>query len=463
MGTIAPWKGHVNRNLLNNPAVAGLLSKSAIEQHCRDLGHRWRASFWSPTTTVITFLLQVLDGAKTLRSAVAILLTQLAADGQEDLPSPDATAYCQARIRLPEALLPRLAEQASERMRELVTSDTGWLGHRVWMVDGSNVSMPDTPALQAAFPQPSGQKPGCGFPVAQIVALFCWTTGAIRDVVVDTWRPHELTLVRRLHHHFEAGDVLLADRAYCAYVDMARLAGRGVYCVCRLHQRRKADFRHGKRLGPDDRRVVWPKPVQWLPSCGISREAFDSLPATLPVRLIRIAECPPGFRSRTLFVVTTLLDPVETPADAVRALYRDRWTAELNLRSLKTAMQMEVLRGMTPDVVGKEIAMHLLAYNLIRLMMWHAARSHGCDLHRLSFTGTLHRLRHALPLLIFKRAGRTAAGRLTFLLMAWLADDTIPDRPNRIEPRRVKRRPKQYSRLVKPRRWYRRNRDTGAR
>jgi hypothetical protein len=462
MATIAPWRRHVNRNLLEKPVVAEALCESAIEQHCRAVGHHWRASFWSPATTVVAFLLQVLDGAKTLRSAVAFLLTQLAARGEEDLPSADPTAYCQARIRLPEALLPRMLSHLSARMRELVRPGNDWLGHRVWMVDGSSVSMPDTPALQQAFPQPSAQKRGCGFPVAQIVALFCWTTGAVRDVVIDTWRPHELSLVRKLYHHFKAGDVVLADRAYSAYVDVVRLWQRGVHCVHRLHQRRKADFRRGKRLGEGDQLVTWSKPPRWLASFGVSKDVFDDLPDTFTVRQIRITHVPPGFRSQSLVVVTTLLDPLEAPADAIRALYRDRWTAELNLRALKTALKMEVLRGMTPNVVYKEIAMHLLAYNLIRLLMWHAAHEHGRNLHRLSFTGTLHRLRHALPVLLFQ-PGRSARRRLGVLLVGWIGGDVVPDRPDRVEPRRVKRRPKEYSLLVEPREWYRRHADPGAR
>jgi len=173
---------------------------------------------------------------------------------------------------------------------------------------------------------------------------------------------------------------------------------------------------------------------------------------------------PKGFRSRTVVVVTTLLDPIATPADAIRALYRDRWTAELRLRDLKTSLGMEVLRGQSLDVVRKEIAMHVLAYNLIRLLMWQAAREHGVALHRLSFTGTLHRVRVVLPLLMFlshHRADRHT--RLSGQLLKWIAQDILPNRPDRIEPRRKKRRPKEYSLLVKPRAWYRLHGDPDAR
>lgn len=462
MANIAHWRRHVNVNLLNDPAVSEVLSPSTIESHCRAVGHRWRESFWSPSTTLITFLLQVLDGAKTLRSAVALLLTQRAAGGQSDLPSADPTAFCQARKRLPHQVLARILRAVNARIRALVRTDHRWLGRRVWVVDGSSASMSDTPELQEAYPQPCGQSAGCGFPVVQFVALFCWSTGAVVDLVVDSIRPHELNLVRKLYHWFKAGDVVVADRAYGAYVDMVRLLQQGVDCVFRLHQRRSCDFRQGQRLGPDDRLVTWKKPRRWLASCGVSEQAFKHLPETLTVRLVRIAQAPRGFRSRTIVVVTTLLDPIEIPADEIRALYRDRWTAELNLRSLKITLGMDILRGQSLDVVHKEIAMHLLAYNLIRLVMWKAARRHGRSLHRLSFAGTLHRLRAALPLLMSQR-NRQCSIELFDQLLTWIANDLVPDRPNRVEPRRVKRRPKQYSRLVKPRQWYREHAHTGAR
>ena len=462
MVSLTHWKHQIKRNLLADPLAGDVLSAERIEHTCRDVGHQWRRSFWSPTITLVTFLLQVLDGAKTLRAAVALLQTHLTARGETDLPSCDASAYCQARRRLPADVVDRMSNHVAGRMGDLVTSPYSWLGHRVKVVDGSNVSMPDTPELQEAYPQPSGQTPGCGFPKAQIVAVFCWTTGALLAWAIDTMRPHELTLFRGLWNSFEPNDVVLADRAYGSYVDLARLLQRGVYGVFRLHQRRSADFRTGKKLGSDDRLVTWKRPARWIPSFGISREAFEQLPEELTVRQVRITHTPKGFRSQTIVVVTTLLDPVEIPADEIRSLYRDRWTVELNLRSLKIDLGMDILRGKSVDVVHKEIAMHVLAYNLIRLLMWQAAREHGRDLHRLSFTGTLHRLRAAFPLLLFQHR-RIDGILLLRRMLAWIAADMLPDRPNRMEPRRRKRRPKSYSLLVNPRRWYHVHGDKDAR
>jgi hypothetical protein len=472
MASFAAYRRLINRNLLADPVVAEALAPQRIEQHCRDAGHRWRDSFWSPSITLYTFLLQVLDPNKTLRGAVANLLTQLAArhrpppasasqaDAARALPSPDPSAYCQARQRLPGEALTRLLHLLAERSRAQASAAAGWLGRRVWVTDGSSASMPDTPELQEAFEQPSGQAPGCGFPVMSFVALFCWTTGAIVDVVLGRLT-HDLSLFRRLWHHFLPGDVVLGDRAFCSYVDFARLLQRGVYCVCRLHQRRTCDFRAGRRLGHDDRLVTWQRPTRWLESFGIRPAEFAALPKTLTVRLVRITHVPRGFRSRPITVVTTLTDPIETPADAIRALYRDRWTAELNFRSLKGALGMDVLRGESVDVVLKEIVMHLVAYNLIRLLMWHAARRAGVDLHRLSFAGTLQRLQYAAPWLLM--GGGTASATLLDLMLEWIASDRVPHRPNRYEPRRVKRRPKPYSRLNRPRAWFRMCHDHSAR
>jgi hypothetical protein len=479
MASITHWRRRINGNLLGDPVVAEALTPHLVEQYCREAGHRWRDSFWSPHVTLLTFLLQVLDPNKTLRSAVANLLTQLKLAGQSNLPSPDPSAYCQARQRLPGEAITRLMHLLAERVAALVRSSPAapahtdhaasastasgsrWLGRRVLVVDGSSASMPDTPELQKAFPQPSGQAPGCGFPVAQVVTLFCWASGAIIDVMIDALRPHELTLFRQLWDYFAKDDVVLADRAYCNFVDVARLLKRGVHTVLRLHQRRRADFRMGRRLERDDRLVTWARPEQWLASCGISREEFEQLPETLVLRMVRIINTPRGFRSRTIVVVSTLTDPVDVPADELRALYRERWMAELNFRSLKVALGMDVLRGASRQVVIKEILMHVVTYNLIRLLMWHAAKKHGRDLHRLSFAGTLHRLQQAMPTLLL--GGRALAADLLESLLLWIAADRVPDRPNRIEPRRRKRRPKQYSLLMKPRDWYKRRRDPHAR
>lgn len=462
MVNLTRWKRQLKSCLLVNSAFAEALCPAAIEESCRQAGHAWRESFWSPPMTLVAFLLQVIDGAKTLRAAVAVLLAQLVARGDTELPSPDPAAYCQARRRLPGAVFAGILTHTANQMKALPRSEQTWLGHRVWITDGSTVSMPDTPELQEAFPQPPRQKRGCGFPVAKFVGLFCWASGAIVDIVIGSLKPHELPMFRKLWHHFQPGDVVLNDRAYCTYVDFVRLRERGVFCVSRLHQKRKINLRRAQRLGHDDWRVTWRRPEQWIPSCGVSEAEFKELPDTLDVRIVRITHIPRGFRSRPVWVATTLLDPLETPADDIRALYRDRWTAELNFRSLKIGLGMDILRGKSVNVVSKETVMHLVAYNLIRLLMWYAAAEHGRDLHRLSFAGTLHRWRTTMPLLIQHRSPADTL-RLISAMLLWIAHDEVPDRPNRLEPRRRKRRPKEYSLMQHPRSWYHLRKDSGAR
>jgi hypothetical protein len=457
MASIAQWASRIKDDLLANPLISQVFSSSSIEADCEELGHCWRDSFWSPTMTLLAFLLQVLGAAKSLRASVDALRLQLTARGltDEELPSGDPSAYCQARRRLPEAVVRRQFRLQARELAARVSGGAGWHGRRVRIFDGSTVSMPDTPALQREYPQPSAQAEGCGFPIAKFVGVFDWASGAVLDVAIDNRRPHDVTLFRKLWDQLEPGDVVLGDRAFCNYVDTARLRQGRVDSVFRLHQRRKADFRMGTRLGHDDRLVVWQRPEQYHESCGISREQFEMLPAEMTLRLIRVSGAPRGFRSRTILVVTTLLDPVEFPADELRALYRDRWTVELNFRSIKTQLRMDVLRGQTPDVVRKELLMHLMAYNLIRMLMWEAARRHGRDLHRLSFTATMHRLWNAVPLMLLGRAGMTVHARAILdRLLTSIAADAVPHRPNRVEPRRKKRRPKPYSLLLKPRRWY---------
>lgn len=323
--------------------------------------------------------------------------------------------------------------------------------------------MPDTPQLQQRFPQPHGQSPGCGFPIARLVTLFDWRSGVVIDHRLGSQHQGEATLFRAMLDHFQPGTVALADRYYCSYVDIARIAQRGGDVVFRNHQRRSHDFRTGCRLGHNDCLVTWQRPRAWQPGLGICLEQFQRLPEPMTLRMVRTTRAPRGFRSRPIVIITTILDPAEASADELLALYRDRWTVELNLRSLKTTMDMDVLRGRGADVVRKEIVAHLLLYNLIRLLMWEAAHAAHKDPQRLSFAGTLHRLHAVACALLLRGAPGSGSAQVLRHLLAWIAGDDLPHRPDRFEPRRVKRRPKNYSRLTKPRAHYHRHGDPSCR
>jgi hypothetical protein len=399
--------------------------------------------------TIWTFLLQVLHADSSCRAAVAMALGQRAAV-QQGGASSDPSAYCQARRRLPLEVLRQGVRTVGQQLQARLTDLHRWCGRRVWLVDGTSCSMPDTPDLQAAFGQPDGQAPGCGFPVAKIVALFCWASGAVLEAAIGAYRQSELSLWRSLWHLLHPGDIVVADRFYCSFADLAGLIRRHCDGVFRLHQRRCNDLRVGKRLGKNDRLVVWQHPPCHSRPRGMSRREWNRLPQEMAVRWLRFVVDIPGFRSRMIDVATSLLDPLAYPAARIAALYRDRWLIELRFRDIKSTLGMDVLRGKTPDVIRKEIHMHLLAYNLIRCLMWQAAQAHGRNLHRLSFAGSVDRLNAITPYLWLYQ-GTAQARRLYELLLRWIGHDPNPDRPNRIEPRAVKRRPKPYDLLNKPR------------
>lgn len=425
-------------------SAEAILNAVVAEHYC------WRERIWTPMQTLWTFLVQVLNPDCSCRAAVAHVLAEQAAQGESTEVSADPTAYCQARRRFPLKLFNTAFRTIDESLRAKVGTDYLWHGRRVWVVDGSSCSMPDTAELQEAFGQPDGQRPGCGFPVARIVGLFCWATGTIVDVAIAAYRSSELALWRQLWRHLQSADIILADRFYCTYAEVAQLLARGCDGVFRLQgaRARTMDFREGKHLGKNDRLVTWTRPK--LCPRTLSPEQFALLPETLTVRVLRFHTRVPGFRSQTIMVATTLLDTKVYPLEAIARLYADRWTVELRLRDIKTTLGMEVLRGKSPDVVRKEIYMHMMAYNLIRALMWQAAETHHRPLHRLSFAGTIQRFEAMVPYL-YLFCGTAKALKLYQLLLKWIAGDMLACRPGRIEPRAVKRRPKQYDLLNKPR------------
>jgi hypothetical protein len=312
--------------------------------------------------------------------------------------------------------------------------------------------MPDTAENQLAYPQPIVQKPGLGFPLARIAAVFSLACGAVLDVGICRYAgkgQSELGMLRTLWNLFLPGDVLLADRLMCTWTEMLMLKQRGVDCVCHFTSHRKADFRRGKRLGQGDHVVKWPKPPK---PRSIDREAYDVLPEFLMIRECRVRIEQPGFRIKSLIVATTLLDANEFTKDDLAQLYRARWNAELDLRSLKQTLQMDILRCKTPELVRKELWTHILAYNLIRTIMAQAANKHGIAPRSISFKGTVQTLEAFQPVIAIQ--GQHDSTFRTFLyqqLLEAIAVHRVADRPDRYEPRRKKRRPKPYDRLMKPR------------
>lgn len=389
---------------------------------------------------------QALDPDQSCTKTLARIQAHRARLGLAPL-SDDTGGYCRARQRMPEGLFSSLCRRVGAALTVRAQASQLWCGRRVKVVDGSSSSMPDTRQNQAAYTQPSSQKPGCGFPLMAYVAVFCLATGAALDLALGPWFQRDLALFYLLRDSFAWGDVLLADRAFCAYAEIAFLQQRGVDTVLRLHQSRRADFRRGKVIGLLDHIVTWTKPKR-RPR-GLRPEDYEQLPNSLTLREVRYQVETKGFRTHTLTLVTTLLDAGQYPVADLADLYFRRWEIELDFRHLKTTLQMDVLRGKSPDVVRKEVWTHLLAYNLIRSVMWDAAQTHGALPRRLSVKGTVQQVQAHNDLLA--TAAPQEHMRLLAALSERVAGQLVPLRPGRVEPRVRKRRPKSYPFMTKPR------------
>lgn len=420
-----------------------LMTKSAA-------GVNSRNRLFSPMVTFWAFLAQVLERGSSCRDAVRRVAAwfELRFPGQQ-APSLVTSAYCQARARLEDEALEKIGTHLADQMHRNTPESALWKGRRVRIIDGTTVSMPDTPSNQAMWPQPKNQKPGCGFPLLKLVGLFCLQSGALLRTATSNLHQHESVLARMLHKFLDSGDLLLADRGFSSYLDISELAKKGVDCLVRLHQMRSADFRKGTRLGSNDRLVKWTKPARaarvW------SREQFDALPTTLTVRMLRFCTQTPGFRSQQIVLVTTLLDPKLYPLEALAELYFQRWSVELHFREIKTLLGMDILRCLSPKMILKELTMQRIAYNLVRSLMQQAAISHHVPLGRLSFKGSLDSLHHFADVIAACSGKARKQTHLRNQLLLTIAFDPVPLRPDRVEPRAKKRRPKNYHLLTRPR------------
>lgn len=427
-------------------AFGAMIPPSLLLTHAKGVGSRQR--IFSPALTFWAFLSQVLSPNSACREAVRKVQAWWGLRQMVEISS-QTSAYCQARARLSKQTLTRLHTHVAERMEANAPSQSCWFGREVKIVDGTNLSMPDTAPNQAAYPQSSNQKKGCGFPMMKLLGLFSLKSGALLHFVCGTLHTHESQLFRALWSSLAQGDVILSDRGFCSFAAIASLCARGVDSVMRLHQARRADFRKGKRLGKDDRLIEWKKPAQrpapW------SEEEFAALPERLTLRQIRLQVSAQGCRSRTIILITTLLDPVAYPAEALGALYLQRWSVELHFREIKIVLALDILRCLSPKMIEKELLLHVLAYNLIRSLMQHAAIRHGVALHRLSFKGTLDSLRHFADVIQAAAGRRRKQSELFDLMLRLIAKDQLPVRPGRHEPRAKKRRAKNYHLLTKPR------------
>jgi hypothetical protein len=409
---------------------------------------RYNSCVFSPLITLSVFLSQVLDPDHSCRAAVARLIVWLAVNHCKPC-SPDTTSYCEARQRLPLGVVKRLVRGTASEIEGDVAAEWLWKDRRVTIVDGTTVSMPDTDANQSEFPQSGSQAKGLGFPIARLVALISLTTGMVRDLATGPYQGKETgetALFRLLWDSLEPGEIVLGDRFFASFFGIAGLKRLEVDGVFRMHQCRKTDFRRGRCLGVQDHVVSWPKPARpdWM-----DEDTYAQVPDQLTVRELRVKVGVPGFRVNELVLVTTLVDEDAYTKSEVADLYLKRWSVELDLRSIKCSLQMDILRCKTPEMVRKEIWMHLLAYNLIRGVIAKAAGEHELEPRQISFKGALQTMNE------FRRdLERSTPEERVYLItemLAAVAHHRVGDRPDRVEPRANKRRPKAMRYLTEPR------------
>jgi len=423
---------------------ARFLSKETKGVNSRERELPPRVIFWA-------FVNQVLDPGSSCRE----ILRKVEAwwrwkVSHEDVPKALTTsAYCQARKRLGLDTIQLIKQHLVWTLERGVLEAEKWFGRNVRIVDGTGISMPDTPENQARWPQSSSQAPGCGFPQMKVMGLFSLASGALLAEAIGS-REHDIKLARQLWSHLKRGDVLLGDRGFCAYSELAALKCRGVDVVVRLHQARRADMRQGKYLAEGDRLVTWKRPAKCPPD--ITAEEFAQMPQTLELRLIRLKVAVPAFRTKEVMLITTLTDAGKYPAEEIRKLYGERWQIELHFHQIKVLQQMDVLRCKTPDMIEKEPQVHLVAYNLIRCFMQRAAHVHHKPLGRISFKGAQDTVRQFASAIHACSSNRKKQDELIAQMLALIAADTVPERPGRSEPRARKRRPKNYQLLTRPRR-----------
>src|SRR5436305_7985049 len=355
----------------------------------------WLDRIFSPLVTLWVFLGQVLSADHSCRAAVARLIAHRLSRGQRPC-SAETGAYCQARKRLPESFFADVACSVGRRLDEQAGRRWLWQGRRVYLFDGTTVTMPDTPKNQAAYPQVYNQKPGLGFPIARLGAVISLACGAVVNLGFCQYAGKgqgEVSLLRRMWDVLRPGDVLLADRLFANWANILMLQQRGAELVSRLNKaHRRADFRRGRRLGPEDHIVRWPKPTSIR---SVDRPTYNALPDSITVREARFRVEQPGFRTRSVVVVTTLLDPAQASKEELASLYPARWNNELDLRSIKVVLHKDLLRCKTPDLVRKEVWTHVLAYNLIRTVIAQAAAGHDAGPRPIRFKATRHALEAA--------------------------------------------------------------------
>lgn len=425
---------------------AEILTAQQVEEAVERTGISYRRQLFTPAIVLWAWIWQVL--ANKTCQAVASKVLAFMVSIQHPVRSVCESTYCKARQRLPESVPEELTRQIARTTAAQVPPEQLWRGRVVKIIDASSTILPDTPDNQEVYPQSSRQQPGCGFPLLRFAVMFLLATGQILEATYSPMNVSERRLFRRFYPTLSPGDVVLGDRGCCSYADLALLFDQGNDAVFRLHGRKLVDFRRGEWLGRGDHIVTWDKPYH-TQKTAFSAEEWGLLLPTLRLREVRFSVVIPGFRTKSVTVVTTLLNASLYSKDDLANLFRLRWQAELYLRDLKTSMKMEKLSCKSPALVQKELWVYFLAYNLIRHAMWQSGQLYHVSSLRLSFQSSRATVLEFLPK--FSGARRYVRTQLYERLFFKIAKLRLPDRPNRIEPRCRKQRPKAFPLLTVPR------------
>jgi hypothetical protein len=410
-------------------------------------GSNSRHRIYTPQVTFWAFLAQTLDADGSCRRAVTRVQTLCSALGLA-LPDEDTGAYCTARARLPMRLLLNVHAHVAERLGVCSPSQ----GRRVLVMDGTSIRMPDSKPNAAVYARGPGQKPGCGFPLMPVLGLFDLSGGTWIAAVKSKPRAHDAALAWRMLRHLRSGDILIADRAFGSYAFIAACKARGIDVVMRLHQARDPQLAKGSRVGDNDWHVTWNRPLQ--PPKGQHKALHAALPATLNLRLVKVRSTSPGFRTHELQVVTTLRDTRAHSAAQIAAWYQRRWQVEIYFDDIKTSLNLHAFRCKTPHMVARELLMHMIAHNLVRHLMACAGPMRDVQaLGTLSFKGTMDRLDQWQWVIWSAPSCKQAKLRRDALLQT-IADDEVPPRPGRKEPRVCKDRQNKYTFMTKERHLY---------
>jgi Transposase DDE domain len=413
----------------------------ALNQH----GVTFRDRIFSPVTTIWGFLSQVLSDDHSCRDAVSRVLAHRAASGFESC-SPNPASYCNARSRLPTAVLRTLAKNTAQQLQDGIPEGWKWNGRNVFIADGSHVSMPDTPENQKAYPQPVVQQEGIGFPLARLAVLLSLATGSCHDLAIAPYAGKgtgETTLLRRMYDSLQPGDVVLADALFDNYFVACELRRRGVELVVRIQAERVGS--QTLQSGPEGDSITWPRPNK---PRGMTGEQYRSYPESLRMRQVSVDARDKDNRAERFKVATTILDTSIGGAQ-IGQLFEMRWGGEVDIRSIKSTMKMDILRCKSPEMVEKEIWAHLLAYNLLRTVMAVAADENKVEPRKISFKGAKQALSAFAPKLEAARP-QQRVGLVEAMLKA-VGYHRVGGRPGRWEPRARKRRPKPTKRLNQPR------------